>query len=123
MATDTDPIVDNWYYHTDKGQKFMVVDTDPEADIIEIQHFDGDLEQLTFDEWQELDIELAEPPENWSGPIEVGESDDYGTEITDTTAEDWDESLSEIRDPNRERLYPEEEAPGEPEEPEEGLPE
>ncbi len=121
MATDIDPIAESWYYHAGKGQKFMVVDVDQDADIIEIQHFDGDLEALTFDEWADLDIEMSEPPENWSGPIEVGESDDYGTEVTDTTADDWDESLTEIRDPNRERLYPEEEEPGAPEEPEEGL--
>lgn len=122
MTTDTDPIVDNWYIHAGKGQKFMVVDVDPQADLIEIQHFDGDLEAMSFDEWQELDIELSEPPENWSGAIEVGESDDYGTEITDTSSEDWDEPLNEIRDRNRERLYPQEEEPGEPEEPEQGVP-
>jgi hypothetical protein len=41
-------------------------------------------------QWPDLDIDLAEEPENFSGPYDVGELDDYGTEITDTMSKDWD---------------------------------
>lgn len=93
MATDIDPIVDNWYSNLDKGQRFTVVAVD---DVIDIQHFDGDLEELSFDEWRAMNIEVSVQPENWYGALEVGEMDDLGTEITDTDAADWTEPLEEL---------------------------
>ena len=97
MPTEADPILENWYQHIDKGQRFRVVALDEDEGVIEIQHFDGDLEEIDVDGWYELDIEPIEPPENWSGPIDVAEIDDFGTEITDTSAEDWGAPLQEIK--------------------------
>jgi len=97
MATDLDPIVENWYRHLDKGQAFRVVDVDPEAGVAEIQYFDGDLEEVELEFWYEQEIELAAAPENWSGPLDVAEPDDLGTEVTDTSAADWSAPLETIR--------------------------
>jgi hypothetical protein len=97
MPTEADPILENWYQHTDKGQRFRVVALDEDEGVIEIQHFDGDLEEIDVDGWYELDIEPIEPPENWSGPVDVAEIDDFGTEITDTSADDWGAPLQEIK--------------------------
>lgn len=102
MSADIDPIVDNWYYHLDKGQKFLVVAIDADRQSVEIQHFDGDLEEVNINEWYEMDIAVSEAPENWSGPIDVTELDDYGTEITDTRPEDWTDPLKEFRKPGEE---------------------
>ena len=90
MSNDIDPILGNWYQHLDKGQLFRVVAIDEDNEVIEIQHFDGDLDEVEMSLWQEMDIDLAEEPENFSGPYDVGELDDYGTEITDTARSDWD---------------------------------
>ena len=76
MSTEADPILDNWYQHLDKGQKFRVVALSEDDGAVEIQYFDGDLEEIDADNWYELDIEPIEPPENWSGPIDVAETDD-----------------------------------------------
>ena len=100
MTTENDPIVDNWYFHKDKGQRFMVVAVDSDSETAEIQHFDGDLEEISFSDWYSMDIEISTEPENWSGAIDVGEVDDYGTEVTDTKPEEWDEPLDEIRSPD-----------------------
>jgi hypothetical protein len=62
-----------------------------------MQHFDGDLEEIDRDTWYQLDLEPIEEPENWSGPIDIGEIDDLGTEITDTTGDDWNAPLQELR--------------------------
>lgn len=97
MTNELDPLIDQWYRHRDKGQQFYVTATDMENDAIEVQHFGGDLEEFTFGEWMDLDIELSEEPENWSGAIDIGDPDDYGTGITDTGKPDWDEPLVEIR--------------------------
>lgn len=52
--------------------------------MVEIQYFDGDLDELDLDAWYGMEIELTEAPENWSGPLDVAELDDLGTEVTDT---------------------------------------
>lgn len=89
MSTQADPIVSNWYSHLDKGQEFRIVAFDEDSALVEIQYFDGDLEELDLEAWYQLDIEPAEAPENWSGPLDIGEQDDLGTSVTDTTASDW----------------------------------
>lgn len=95
MPTEYDPIVDNWYSHLDKGQLFMVVNVD--KDSVDIQYFDGDLEEVSLATWYGMNIELSAEPENWSGAMDIAETDDYGTEITDTRASDWSEPAREYR--------------------------
>ena len=102
MVTEADPIIDNWYYHLDKGQRFFVVDVDNEEGIVEIQHFDGDVEEMSLREWYDMNIKVGEAPENWSGAMDIGEVDDFGTEITDTPRKDWSDPLKQYRKPERE---------------------
>lgn len=100
MNSEADPIVGNWYRHLDKGQVFQVIVVDEEADSVEIQHFDGDVEEMDFEAWYRLEIQPIEAPENWSGPLDVAEMDDLtGTEVSDTPPEDWSEPLEEIEKP------------------------
>ncbi|MGD2118445.1 MAG: hypothetical protein PVG66_08810 [Chromatiales bacterium] len=101
MPNDFDPRIDQWYAHLDKGQRFYVTAFDEDQNTVEIQHFDGDLEELSLDEWRELDIELSEEPENWAGALDISEQDDLGTEITDTGPEDWSEPSEEFRSSER----------------------
>ena len=95
MARDLQPIVGNWYKHLDKGQLFRVVDIDEDNDMIEVQHFDGDLEQFESDEWFEMDLERAAEPEDWTGPVDDIERDDLGDTATDMSDRDWRKSLDE----------------------------
>lgn len=100
MVNELEPIVEQWYAHLDKGQRFFVTALDEDNETVEIQHFDGDVEEFSFDEWRELDIELSEAPENWGGPMDIGDQDDYGTDVTDTTADDWTSDESEFHEEN-----------------------
>ncbi len=95
--TEADPVVGNWYEHLDKGQIFLVVALDEDEGVIEIQHFDGDIEEWSLDEWRDSEVEPCESPENWFGAMDVAEADDLGTTITDTEHEDWTEPLEENR--------------------------
>ncbi len=95
MSTQADPIVSNWYSHLDKGQEFRVVAFDGDNALVEIQYFDGDLEEFDLESWYQLDIEPTEAPENWSGPVDIAEQDDLGTSVTDTTSSDWAAPLQE----------------------------
>lgn len=110
MPNELDPLEDQWYAFIDKGQRFYIVAIDEDASTIEVQHFDGDLEEYSFDEWRELGVELSEAPENWDGALDVGELDDHGTEITDTNEEDWSEPQEDFRPAGQEKLTPDLEA-------------
>ncbi len=78
MGTEADPVVGRWYSHLDKGQEFKVVALDETARTVEIQYFDGDIEELDLDSWYGLDIETIEPPEDWTGSVDDVERDDLG---------------------------------------------
>jgi hypothetical protein len=97
MTTEADPIVGNWYEHLDKGQKFRVVALDEDERIVEIQDFNGDVDEIGLDDWYQLDVDPIEAPENWSGPVDITEVDDLGTQITDTTSDDWAAPQQEIK--------------------------
>jgi len=99
MNTKVVPVVDEWYQYLGKGQRFKVVAIDEASDVIEIQHFDGDIEEIEFPEWRQLNIEAAQDPENISGAFDVGEIDDLGTEVTDTSQAEWEAPLQEIKPP------------------------
>ena len=101
MPNDLDPRIDQWYAHLHKGQRFFITAINEEENTVEIQHFDGDIEELSLDEWRDLQIELSEEPENWSGALDIAEKDDLGTGVTDTKASDWTEPGKDYRPPNK----------------------
>lgn len=116
MPAKWKPVVSQWYRHRDKGQRFQVTAIDRTEDMVEIQHFDGDVEELDRDSWYELDIEPIEPPEDWTGPLDDVEKDDLGYTETDMTGADWAEPLREEGAPEEEGVPEEEKEKGKPEE-------
>lgn len=80
MIGELDPIEGNWYNDLDKDQDFMVVDVNRLEGTIDIQNFDGDIVELEMEEWEEMDMEEIEPPEDWTGLLDEMESDDLGYE-------------------------------------------
>lgn len=97
MTNELEPIVDQWYVHQDKGEMFRIVATDAATGNVEIQYFDGDVEEIERDSWRELDIEAAAPPEDWTGPYDDIEFDDLGTSETGMRPQDWRISLESHR--------------------------
>lgn len=95
MPRDLDPIVDNWYRHRDKGQKFKVVALDEDNGAIELQYFDGSVQEIGRSDWRTLPVELIEPPEDWTGPVDDVEHDDLGYSETDMEAGDWSADMDE----------------------------
>ncbi len=106
MPAELKPMVSQWYRHLDKGQQFQVTAFDEDEGTVEIQHFDGDVEEVDLDEWNELEIEPIEPPEDWTGPVDDVERDDLGYSETEMTGQDWREPLEE-KVPVREEGKPE----------------
>lgn len=80
MIGELEPIEGNWYHHLDRNIDFMVLDVNLREGTVDIQYFDGDIEELEMEEWEEMDLEETEPPEDWTGPLDDLESDDLGYE-------------------------------------------
>jgi hypothetical protein len=98
MDKDLDPIIGNWYRHLDKGQMFRVIAFDDSDATIELQHFDGDIEEVSLIVWRTMDLEVAEAPEDWTGPMDDIEPDDLGySSETVMSNEDWSAPLQEVR--------------------------
>ena len=101
MPNELDPRIDQWYAHLDKGQRFFITAINEEQKAVEVQHFDGDIEEFSLDEWRDLQIELSEEPENEAGALGSAETDDLGTGVTDTRPDDWTEPGKDFRPPNK----------------------
>lgn len=76
MEPDSGPVPRTWYRDVLSDRIFCVTDVDAANDVVEIQHFDGDIEQIDSGEWGSLDLELADPPRDWSGPLDRTEPQD-----------------------------------------------
>lgn len=96
MATESDPIVGNWYRDLTNKQAFEVVAADEDEGTVEIQHYDGEVEEIDLDSWYEMDIENIEPPEDWSGPFDDLEKDDLGYSDATMRPEDWSGPLDDL---------------------------
>lgn len=67
------PSVGNWYRM--EGDLFEVVAIDDDDATIEIQYFDGTVEEMDLEDWEahctERALEASDPPEDWSGSVDV----------------------------------------------------
>jgi hypothetical protein len=79
MVTEYEPRIGDWYKNV-YGDTFEIVAIDRDDGTLEIQYFDGTIEELDLDTWQELPVEPAEPPEDWSGSLDI-EREDYGVDL------------------------------------------
>ena len=107
MSHDLDPIAGRWYRDLDKDQLFRVVSVDDDEDLIDIQHFDGEREEIDSGAWVEMDLDRAEAPEDWIPPAGDEDEDDDSDwrdrekkedEDEDEDEDDWDEDEDEDED-------------------------
>jgi Family of unknown function (DUF6763) len=91
------PEIGQWYARADKGESFRVVGRDDESRTIEIQSFDGDIDEIDAETWSTLPLERSEPPEDWTAPMDDVEADDLGYTETDMAPADWARPLQPLR--------------------------
>lgn len=70
------PQVGDWYRRLDKGESFQVVNVDDASGNVEIQSFDGELDSIDKEDWDELELEATAEPPDWTGSMEDVEPDD-----------------------------------------------
>jgi hypothetical protein len=91
MATPQ-PGIGDWY-RMNGGALFEVVALDDDDGTIEIQYFDGTVEEMDIEDWdaqwEDGALESAQAPEDWSGSVDVEGGDEEGR---------GGESLGEDRD-------------------------
>lgn len=73
------PRIGDWY-RSNGGELFEVVAVDDDDGTIDIQYFDGTVEEMDREDWEaqwdEGLIEVAEPPEDWSGSVDAESADE-----------------------------------------------
>jgi hypothetical protein len=73
------PEIGAWY-RLRGGESFEVVAIDEDDGTIEMQAFDGTVEEMDMEDWETQcasgEIETAEAPEDWSGSIDIEDEDD-----------------------------------------------
>lgn len=91
------PRIGQWYSRWDKGEIFQVIGRDDRSRAIEIQTFDGDVDEIDADAWATLPLGFVEPPEDWTGPMDDVETDDLGYSETEMEPSDWEQPLESVR--------------------------
>ena len=98
MAESTDPIVDQWYHYPQKSEKFQVTAIDEASETVEIQYFDGNIDEFELSTWYELEIEPIATPADWTGPLDNIEKDDLTPVGTEMSSADWEAPYDEERE-------------------------
>ncbi len=70
-----EPIIDNWYDSKDFPECFKVVGFDDQQDFVQIQYFDGEIEELEYDNWQALHPHEIPEPEDATAAYEMERED------------------------------------------------
>ena len=79
MSGQVSAEIGHWYRPIDNDNLFEVVAIDYDEQMIEIQNFDGNIEEMEFTGWKALiPVEIA-PPEDWTGPYEIAREDPLGS--------------------------------------------
>lgn len=89
MGRDHNPVPGQWYESLEDEETFQVLSVDEDAELIELQYEDGDVEEIDYETWQELDLDLTEEPEGWSGSEDEKADDEKFEEDDDD--DDWDD--------------------------------
>lgn len=100
MSRDNEPVVGQWYQNVEEEETFRVLTVDEDAELVEIEYLDGDIEELDLEEWHELDLELTTEPEGWSEDDD-DEDDDWDEDDEDEEDDeddDWDEDEDDLED-------------------------
>ncbi|MBT8144388.1 MAG: hypothetical protein KJO55_06785 [Gammaproteobacteria bacterium] len=87
--TQINPVIGDWYKMSG-GSIFEVVAFDEDDGTIEVQHYDGTVEEYELDAWHQMLLASVEPPEDWAGSMDI-DKEDYGVDLENNRV-DWHEN-------------------------------
>ncbi|HFD80967.1 MAG TPA: hypothetical protein ENK05_11345 [Gammaproteobacteria bacterium] len=74
MDVDPTPRIGDWYRNS-IGDTFEIVAQDEDDDTLELQYYDGTVEELDAETWNAMQPESIEPPEDWRGSMDLSRED------------------------------------------------
>lgn len=89
-----EPEVGGWYRDYE-SRLFEVVAVDDADGSIDIQHFDGTVEELEPQDWVALLPRAVDPPEDWSGAMDMS-ADDFLTDLDANAEPDLGDPLDRL---------------------------
>jgi hypothetical protein len=92
LVQKVEPVVGSWYKRPGRSI-FEVVAIDEDGGTVELQFFDGTVDELDMDAWESTFIEQVEPPEDYSGSMDVV-GDDYEAKEDEHLAKVWDDPIA-----------------------------
>lgn len=100
MGRDYEPVKGQWYENGEEDETFRVLSVDEDAELVEIEYLDGDIEELDIDSWHEMDLERIPVPEGWTEAADADTDDDEEwdedeEDEDDEDEDDWDEDEDE----------------------------
>lgn len=93
MAIPRKAKIDQWY-EDEEGRNFRVVAI--EEDAIEVQYFDGDIEEIDAESWYQMGLKAVTEPKDWTGPFDDLVADDLGDTYGTNSPEDWNGPADEM---------------------------
>jgi len=100
VSRDNEPVKGQWYENVEDDETFRVLSVDEDAEVVEIEYLDGEIEELDLEEWREFDLEVIDEPEGWSD--EDDEDEDEDEEDWDDEDEDEDDDWDDDEDEDEE---------------------
>lgn len=64
------PVIGHWYRRSN-GALFEVVAVDEQDATVELQYFDGMIDEIDLENWPALLIERVRAPEDWTGSLDI----------------------------------------------------
>lgn len=79
------PIIGQWFRRP-SGTLFEVVAIDDDDETVEIQQYDGTIDEIEIENWSELLLTEISAPEDWSGSVDMDPEDFIGKNNGDLPA-------------------------------------
>ena len=91
MSRDYEPVPGKWYEDLEGEDTFQVLSVDPDEEIVTIQWPDREIQEIDLDAWNEMDLELTDPPDGWVDDVEEADDEDDDEVVAAEEDDDWDE--------------------------------
>ena len=90
MSRDYEPVPGQWYENLEDDESFRVLKVDEDAELVELEYLDGEIEEIDLETWHEMDLEPTQEPEGWT--------EDEEDEDEEEDEDDWDEDEDDDED-------------------------
>ena len=89
------PRIGNWFRRSDHPQAFHVIALDESSATVDVEYFDGTLDEWPLRHWQELSITPCDAPQDWSGPFDSPAVDEAPDDEDDSGSRHCERQIGE----------------------------